>query len=40
MRCEDANGEGHAPGAWIKHSTSLWNPKNAYANDTEINYGN
>jgi hypothetical protein len=39
MRCEDTNGEGHAPGAYIKHSTNLWNPKNPYAADAEDNWG-
>lgn len=39
MRCEDTNGEGHAPGAYIKHSTNLWNPKNSHAADVEHNYG-
>jgi hypothetical protein len=38
MRCEDTNGEGHAPGAYIKHSTNLWNPKNAHTADKEANH--
>jgi hypothetical protein len=39
MRCEDTIIEWHTPGAYIKHSTNIWNPKNVHGADGEINYG-
>ncbi|KAF2442150.1 HET-domain-containing protein [Karstenula rhodostoma CBS 690.94] len=39
VRCEDTTGEGLTPTAFIKHSTNLWNPKSAYENDSDDNWG-
>lgn len=39
MRCEDTTSENHRPDAYIKHSTNIWNPKNAYGADEETNFG-
>ncbi|KAH5032036.1 hypothetical protein HBI74_077970 [Parastagonospora nodorum] len=39
MRCEDTANENHKPDTYVKHSTNIWNPKNAHATDENDNYG-
>ncbi|OAK97937.1 HET-domain-containing protein [Phaeosphaeriaceae sp. SRC1lsM3a] len=39
VRCEDTANEKHSPGAYIRHSTNIWNPKNAHATSEDDNYG-